>query len=152
MSGTASARILNEGGPGQYPKTILLSSRHYIKETPQAMQCHIAFSRQDEMKCFKSVGYEFPMEYKGVTVQVKVQQADLPHLTSTLRPGVSAAAAAAAGGQGLTGGDEVVLRFIGDICTVVMDEGGEELAVHYEGGNLAALANWRIFAYEEVGA
>jgi hypothetical protein len=86
------------------------------------------------------------MEYKGVTVQVKVQQADLLLLTSTL-PEVSAAAAAAGGGQELV----EVLRFTGDVHTAIMEEGGEELAVYFEGSNLAAFANWRISAYEEVG-
>jgi hypothetical protein len=139
---TATARILN-GNRSGLPKTVLLSSRHYITENHQAVKCHIAFSRQDEIKCFKSVGYEFPMEYKGVTVQVKVHQADLLLLKSALPEG---SAAAADGGQELV----EVLRFTGDIHTAMMEEGGEELAVYFEGSNLTAFAGWRIFAYEEV--
>jgi hypothetical protein len=146
--GTATAQALNENGPA-LPKALALSSRHHLRKDYQGPHCHIAFCRPDEIRFFKNVGYEFPWKYKGVTVQIKVQQADLVLLTSTL-PEVSAASAAAAAAA--DGGQELVevLRFTGDIHTAITEEGGEELAVHYTGSNLAPFANWRIFAYEEV--
>ena len=87
------------------------------------------------------------MEYRDTTVLIKVQQANLLLLTSDF-PELSAVAAAAAAG----GGEELVevVRFYGDIHTAYTDDGGEELAVYFDGSKVAAFAGWRIFAYEEV--